>query len=99
MDECRTELGKDHRIHRHALNQNDLDYVKERFGGDKAIVEWLFHSAIDSLETAYKISKQVYGDSSYNFIMVGFAKNGFIHAAFRTLADASLQDLDMMFSK
>ena len=99
MDEHCAELGKDHRMHRHALNQEDLNYVKENFGGDKAVVEWLFHSAIDSLETAYKISKQVYGESTYNFIMMGFAKNGFIHGAFRTLEDHSLQDLDSMFSK
>lgn len=99
MDERRAELGEDHRIHRHVLRTDDLDYVKKRFGGDKAVVEWLFHSAIDSLETAYKISKRVYGDLSYNFILIGFAKSGYIHVAFRTLDDRSLQDLDTIFSK
>jgi len=99
MDERRAELGEDHRIHRHVLRTDDLDYVRKRFGGNKAVVEWLFHSAIDSLETAYKISKRVYGDLSYNFMMIGFAKSGFVHVAFRALEDRSLEDLDMIFSR
>lgn len=99
MDEHYTELGEEHRIHRHVLRSDDLEYVRKRFGGDKAVVEWLFHSAIDSLETAYKISKRVYGDLTYNFIMIGFGKGGYLHVAFRTLDDRSLQDLDTIFSK
>ena len=71
-------LGPDHRIKRHAFTIEDMEYIRkywdERKGygwGDKAVIEWLFHIAIDNIHTAYKLSIPHYGDSTYNFIKIG----------------------------
>ena len=45
--------------------------------------EWLFHIAIDNLDTAYKIAKKEYKHNAYNFFSFGFSTDTkFIHFDF-----------------
>lgn len=82
-------LGADHRIERHAYNKSDMEYIKrywdQRKGhgwGDKAVIEWLFHIAIDNISTAFKISKNHYGENTYNIISIMIENSGFININF-----------------
>lgn len=59
MDEPRKMFGNNHRIERHTLNDVYLNYVTEQWG-EKGVVEWLFHIAIDNLETATKRAHSCY---------------------------------------
>jgi len=92
------KLGKEHRLERHTLNSADKEKIHdywEKKGkglGDKAVVEWLFHIALDNLDTAFKISKPVYGEKTYNFFEFGLSGSGFIHADFDTFEEDELED-------
>ena len=83
--------GVNHRNKRHYLNDVDKDKIKKYWDkvmgegwGEKAIVEWLFHIAVDNLYTAYKFSlrKDSYGANTYNYIEVAFNRNGYIDCRF-----------------
>jgi len=96
IDKDAKNTGVDHRKERHYFNLEDQkaikDYWDERKGkgwGEKAIVEWLFHIALDNLETAYKLSLKEgsYGRNPYNCIEVVFKPNGYIDCNFKRLAD------------
>ena len=91
IDENAGELGVDHRKRRHYFNRKDQKDIKDYWDtkrgegwGEKAVVEWLFHIALDNLETAYKFSlKEVsYGRNTYNCIEVAFNPNGYIDCKF-----------------
>jgi len=90
IDEPTGELGPDHRIERHHYNEKDKNTIKrywdsKREGlGEKAVIEWLFHIALDNLYTAFKMSKQSfsYGDKTYNIMEFGLSKSGYIHCNF-----------------
>ncbi len=49
---------------------------KRRGLGEKAVVEWLFHIAIDNLATAFKMSSKSfsYGSKTYNLMEFGFGQ-------------------------
>ncbi len=97
MDAPAAELGYDHRTVRHAYNTKDekqiIDYwdKKRRGLGDKAVVEWLFHIAIDNMSTAFKKSYKVYGDSTYNYFEIGISKSQYIYQDFVTMEESSLK--------
>jgi hypothetical protein len=85
------ELGIDHRKRRHYFNRKDQKEIKDYWDmkkgegwGEKAVVEWLFHIALDNLETAYKFSlnKNSYGANTYNHIDVVLNPNGYIDCSF-----------------
>ena len=91
IDEDAEELGVDHRKKRHYFNRKDQkqieDYWDAKKGegwGEKAVVEWLFHIALDNLETAYKFSLRdsSYGRNTYNCVEVAFNRNGYIDCKF-----------------
>jgi len=85
IDSPSKELGMDHRVVRHAYNRQDEDTIrsfwedKERGLGEKAVVEWLFHIAIDNLDTAFKKSWRAYKNNRYNFLQFGLTNSGYIH--------------------
>jgi hypothetical protein len=94
IDEDAEELGVDHRKRRHYFNRRDQreirDYWDAKKGkgwGEKAVVEWLFHIALDNLETAYKLSlnKGSYGANTYNYIGVVLNPNGYINCEFKRI--------------
>jgi len=91
IDEDAEHLGVDHRKKRHYFNRKDQreirDYWDKKRGrgwGEKAIVEWLFHIALDNLETAYKLSRSEdsYGANAFDGIEIVFNQNGYIDCRF-----------------
>ena len=72
MDEPKSMFGNNHRLERHSLNDVYLKYVLDNWG-EKGVVEWLFHIAIDNLETATKRAHSCYKSeySSYNIELKG----------------------------
>jgi len=102
IDEPTRRLGADHRIERHYYNENDKHTIKEYWDaqgeglGEKAVIEWLFHIALDNLDTAFKMSNKSYsyGHKTYNFMQFGLSKSGYIHCKFDRVDE---DDLDFMF--
>ena len=91
-------LGKDHRTERHAFTIKDMKTIKDFWErekgsgwGEKAVVEWLFHIAIDNISTAFKLSKSCYGENTYNLIEIGIKKSGFINVDFDRVSDDQLE--------
>ncbi len=72
MDEASGYIGQDHRLERHFYTEEYRKYIAEKWG-DKAVVEWLFHIAIDNLETANKFAIEAYKQS---FEEIGIKFNG-----------------------
>ena len=52
IDAPHKEKGINHRTERHSFNLKERNFIKKTWG-DKAVTEWLFHIAIDNLETAF----------------------------------------------
>ncbi|UCH70567.1 MAG: hypothetical protein JSV29_00870, partial [Candidatus Bathyarchaeota archaeon] len=52
--------------------------------GEKGVIEWLFHIALDNLATAFTMSKKSfsYGRKTYNLMQFGLSKSGYIHCDF-----------------
>lgn len=92
-------LGVDHRIERHAYKIKDMNTLKDMWErkkgsgwGEKAVIEWLFHIAIDNISTAFKLSRAVYGEYTYNIIEIGITTSGFINVDFDRASDDQLRD-------
>lgn len=101
IDSSSKKLGSDHRTERHAYTGKDTETIREYWDrkkgsgwGYKAIVEWLFHIAIDNIESAFKSSKRryVYGKRAYNLLEIGIQDSGYIHAAFDRLSKKELEE-------
>ena len=99
IDENQKEDGFDHRRKRHYYNEKDRKTIKEHWDkkkgkgwGEKAIIEWLFHIAIDNLETAFKLSskKYSYGKNTYNYMEIGLHKSGYIGLNLKHMPDDNL---------
>ena len=99
IDEDAKNMGVSHREKRHYFNEKDKKAIKDYWDklkgkgwGEKAIVEWLFHIAIDNLETAYKFSSKEgsYGRKTYNCIKLVFNPNGYIDCDFERLPSDQL---------
>lgn len=92
------KLGVNHRTERHAYTIKDENAIKEYWNskgnglGEKAVVEWLFHIAIDNLETAFKRSKKAYrSDNIYNFFKFGLVpESKFIYFDFEALDEEEI---------
>ena len=101
IDEPTRRLGYDHRIKRHHFNEDDKNTIKrywdaKRKGlGEKAVIEWLFHIALDNLATAFKMSNQSfsYGDKTYNLMRFGLSKSGYIHCDFERVDERDLPSI------
>ena len=73
-DAPKSELGVNHRIERHSDNEIYRKFIETRWG-DKAVIEWLFHIAVDNLQTAYKASHDVYEDRTFNYYRFALSKS------------------------
>jgi len=98
IDGPSVELGWNHRLKRHYYNDKDEKYIREYWDkqgglGEKAVVEWLFHIALDNLETAFKKSRKVYGSKTFNFLEFGLARSGYIYSIANYLSDKNLKDV------
>ena len=75
IDEDKKKQGVNHRVNRHTYNLKEANVIekywekeKGKGWGKKAVTEWLFHIAIDNLETAFKSANKAYrGNNAYNF--------------------------------
>ncbi len=92
-------LGLDHRIERHAYMKKDMETIKNYWNrkkgpgwGEKAVIEWLFHIAVDNISTAFKLSKSFYGENTFNLIEIGIETSGFIHVKFNRVSDNQLRN-------
>ena len=74
MDEATAYLGYNHRLERHFYTQEYKNYIEKEWD-KKAVVEWLFHIALDNMETASKFAKEAYS-KAYEEINICFDKNG-----------------------
>ena len=91
-------LGSDHRIERHNFMEEDKNTIKSYWDakkeglGEKAVIEWLFHIALDNLDTAFKMSRQSfsYGPKTYNLYRFGVSKSGYIHCDFKRVDEHEL---------
>lgn len=98
IDKPYKKFGADHRLFRHAYCEDDertiRDYWNHEKGsgwGDKAVVEWLFHIAIDNLETAFKKARNAYSGMAYNFFEFGLLPDSkYIFFDFDRLNEAEL---------
>jgi hypothetical protein len=95
------ELGTNHRIERHHYNESDKNYIKGYWDakakglGEKAVIEWLFHIALDNLDTAFKMSNKSfsYGEKTYNLMHFGLSKSGYIHCDFERVDENELHSI------
>jgi hypothetical protein len=102
IDDPSRKLGQDHRMKRHYFNDKDKNLIKKYWEdkgeglGEKAIIEWLFHIAIDNLDTAFKMSKKSfsYGFKTYNLLTFGLSKSGYIHCDFERVDES---EFDLIF--
>jgi hypothetical protein len=101
IDSASEKSGPDHRTERHAYTEKDAETIREYWDrrkgsswGNKAIVEWLFHIAIDNIDTAFKFSKRkmFYGKRAYNLLEIGIQDSGYIHAAFDRLGKKEMEE-------
>jgi hypothetical protein len=101
IDAPTEELGFNHREKRHHYNEADKERIKKYWDskkvglGEKAVIEWLFHIAIDNLYTAFKMSNQEfsYGPKTYNLMEFGLSKSGYIHCNFKRVEDYELSSI------
>ncbi len=93
IDEPAKEKGINHRTERHSFNLNEKYFIQSRWG-KKAVVEWLFHIAIDNLETAFKEANRAYrGNNAYNFFKFGLIpESRFIFFDFDRLGESNLKE-------
>jgi len=101
IDKPTSRLGYDHRMKRHYLNEADRNTIKRYWDakkeglGEKGVIEWLFHIALDNLATAFKMSSKSfsYGPKTYNLMEFGLSKSGFIHCNFERVDERKLDSL------
>jgi hypothetical protein len=100
IDALSKELGMNHRTERHAYNLEEEKKIAEFWNkkgegmGEKAVVEWLFHIALDNIETAFKRAKKGYRKNNiYNFFKFGLLPDSkFIYFDFDKLSDEELKE-------
>ncbi len=104
IDRSTRRLGVAHRRRRHYYNEEDKNTIKEYWDskeeglGEKAVIEWLFHIALDNLDTAFRMSCKnfSYGEKAYNIMEFGLSKSGYIHCNFDRVAE---DELDLIFEE
>jgi hypothetical protein len=99
MDAPKDELGYNHRIKRHLFSEDEEKRIREHWDrklgngwGQKAVVEWLFHIALDHLSTAFKKSKGIYGERTFNYLAFGLSNNNYVHIDQEAFTDYGLED-------
>jgi len=66
--------------------------LKGKDWAKKAVIEWLFHIALDNLVTAFRMSNKSfsYGHKTYNLMQFGLSKSGYIHCDFQRVDERDL---------
>lgn len=77
IDEDNDDRGVNHRSKKHYYTKELKDEVSKKFGGAQAVSEWLFHIALDNLDTYYT-NEWNFNNKRKNFIKFGFSRSGYI---------------------
>ena len=77
IDDNKDESGVNHRNKKHAYTEEDREFVESNFDGAEAVSEWLFHIALDNLDTSVT-NDWMHKISNSNLHMFGFQGNGYI---------------------
>jgi len=93
IDKPQKANGINHRTERHSFNLKERNFIKKKWG-EKAVVEWLFHIAIDNLETAFKEANKTYRNGrAYNFFKFGLIPTSkFILTDFDRMSEEDLEE-------
>ena len=91
IDEGSDERGVDHRSERHHYSNELRKEVEQKFGGKEAVSEWLFHIALDNLDT-YIINEWEHVGNTNNFFEFGFKENGFIYVNEDEIEEEDMDD-------
>jgi len=101
IDNPSKEKGINHRTERHSYNTKEEREIKNYWNknkgegwGEKAVVEWLFHIALDNLNTAFKRAKKGYRSNNiYNFFKFGMnPESKYIFTEFVKLTEEELEE-------
>ena len=77
MDQGFTERSLSHTSKNHVYSEELKKYVAENFGGKEAISEWLFHIALDHLDTSV-LNDWNYLDIDTNTYKFGFRRDNIV---------------------
>jgi len=91
IDNNADDKSVSHRSKNHFYSNELREEVFKKFGGAEAVSEWLFHIALDNLDTS------VTNDWNYlkvnnNLHKFGFEPDGFIHYEEDELDDSEMED-------
>ncbi len=78
IDDNKEESGINHRSKNHFYTKELRDFIFKNFGEAEAVSEWLFHLALDNLDTSVK-NDWDYIEVDENFHKFGFSPDGFIY--------------------
>ena len=90
IDENSDDQSVNHRSKNHYYCEELRKLVYDKFGGDEAVSEWLFHIALDNLDTSVT-NDWKNGVSNNNFHSFGFEPDGFIHYEEEELSDSEME--------
>ena len=91
IDDNKENRGVDHRNKKHSYSKDLRDFIFKKYGGSEAVGEWLFHIALDYLDTC-TINEWNHKKEDINFYRFGFKCNGFIFYDEDNLGDEELKE-------
>ena len=78
IDDNKDDTTVNHRSEKHFYTDELRKHISENFGGPEAVSEWLFHIALDNLDTSVT-NDWNWAENDGNFFKLGFEEDGFIH--------------------
>jgi len=91
IDDNKEDRSVNHRSKNHYYSEELRKFVYTNFGGNEAVSEWLFHIALDNLDTSI-INDWNHLKIKNNFHKFGFEPDGFIHYEEDELDDDKMED-------
>lgn len=91
IDDNKDDKSVNHRSKNHYYSEELRNFIYSKFGGNEAVSEWLFHIALDNLDTSV-INDWNYLKIKNNFHKFGFEPDGFIHYEEEELDDSEMED-------
>jgi hypothetical protein len=91
IDDNKDDKSVNHRSKNHYYSEELKNFVFINFGGNEAVSEWLFHIALDNLDTSV-INDWNYLNIKNNFHKFGFEPDGFIHHDDYELNDSEMEE-------
>ena len=90
IDENKDDKSVNHRSKNHYYSAEIKDIISQNFGGAEAVSEWLFHIALDNLDTSVS-NDWNYLKINNNFHKFAFEPDGFIHYEEENLEDNEIE--------